>query len=50
MLFPKDYSMNTFLANFKIFATNSKVSSTKENSWFSFKVGSGKFDLVFISK
>lgn len=49
MLYPKGYSMNTFLANFKIFETNSNVSSIKENSWLLFKVRPGKFDLVFIS-
>ncbi|WP_262508279.1 hypothetical protein [Winogradskyella epiphytica] len=41
--------MNIFLANLKTFVTNSIVSSITENSWSSFKVGSGRFGLVVIS-
>ena len=41
--------MNTFLVNLKTFETNSKVFSKIENSSFSAKVGSGKFEFVFIS-
>lgn len=48
MLFRKDYSMNTFLANFKTFETNSNVFSKIENSSTSFKVGSGRFEFIFI--
>jgi len=48
MLSQKAYSMNTFFANFKTFETNSKVFSKIENSSFSCKVGSGRFELIFI--
>ena len=49
MLYPKDYSMNTLFANFKTFETNSKVFSKAEDSSSSLKVGSDKFNFVFIS-
>ena len=49
MLYPKDYSMNTFFVNSKTFETNLMVFFKFENISFSFKVGSGRFGCVFIS-
>ncbi len=50
MPFPKGYSMNIFLVNFKTPEITLMVFFKFENITFSFKVGSGRFDLVvFIS-
>lgn len=49
MLFQKDYSMNTFLANFKTLVTKIIVFLKFENMVFSFKVGCDRFEFdVFI--
>lgn len=43
------YNMNIFLVNFKTPETTLKVFLRFENITFSSKVGSGRFDLFFIS-
>lgn len=49
MLSQKGYSMNIFLVNFKTPEITLIVFLKFENITFSLKVGSGRFDLVFIS-
>ncbi len=49
MLTATGYSMNIFLVNFRTPETTRAISFKFERKTLSFKVGSGKFDLVFIS-